>query len=174
MRTSSIANTQAVGARTQEKRRECLPPTGRVALEGAELIVYQRRLTWYDDTPQAGREELTTPVSSDRCALPKDGPVVSSRPTSRTGPRRSRDGMRGKYLRVTCEAHASPVSPAGNPAYKAETEVTGNGCMGVGGDHSTRDGKDNITFPEGRVPTLALLLEQGRADMSPMEGNPCQ
>ena len=50
-----------------------------------------------------------TPVSSDRWALPKYGPVVFPNLKSRSGPRRNRDGTRGKYLRVTCEAHASPA-----------------------------------------------------------------
>ena len=108
MATISIATPQTVGARTQDKRCESDPPTGRVALVGAELIFRQRRLLRYDDTPQTGRGELMTPVSSGRC-VPGYGPVVFSSPTSHTGPWRSRDGMREQYVRVTCEAHVSPA-----------------------------------------------------------------
>ena len=51
----------------------------------------------------------------------------------------------------------SGFTPAGKRSYKANTEMESDGCMGVGGGHSSDDGEDNITSSEQRASTLATF-----------------
>jgi len=50
----------------------------------------------------------------------------------------------------------------GNPAYKAETEVAGDGGRGVGGEHTSVDRRDNTTRQEQRLPASAVLVGAGK------------
>ena len=51
----------------------------------------------------------------------------------------------------------------GKEGYKGEPEVTFSAWLAVGGVHSTGDGQDNITWPEGRHPTSGTVLGVGGA-----------
>jgi len=79
-----------------------------------------------------------------------------------------------KVIRVnTGGPWASGRTPAGNSSYKAWPKWMGM-CSGESEQTIVAfDGGDNITPSERRVCTLAALLVQGRAGMSPQGGNPC-
>ena len=68
-----------------------------------------------------------------------------------------RDRLVGKRLRASRVLGVA----RGKRNYKGKLEVFLGARLAVGGAHSTDDGKDNITLPEGRSPTSGRVLGVG-------------
>jgi hypothetical protein len=68
-----------------------------------------------------------------------------------------RDRLAGKRTRTS---HALVVA-RGKRDYKGQPEVLLGAWLVVGGGHSTVDGKDNTTLPEGRASTSGNVLGVG-------------
>jgi hypothetical protein len=113
-----------------------------------------------------GGGELEDLGSSNPFALPRCGPVLSPLRASRVG---SPVSSGWHVVKVSWSKAGGPcisgVTPTGKSVLKGKTGGADDGCMGVGGDHSTDDGEDNITFPEERVPTLTTHVEQGKTSI---------
>lgn len=104
--------------------------------------------------------ELKATDSSDRLDWPRAGTAGFSSWPSRIDPTALSRLHAGKvWQRYAGGSCISGTTHPGKPTYKAKTEMEGDGCMGVGGDHSSDDGEDNITSPERRILTLASPVQ---------------
>jgi len=91
-------------------------------------------------------------VRTWKIAVPKNPPAYGERNVRRVG---LGTGEAPVGLRAT-PVVTDPIS--GNPA-----KGKGKPAWGVGGVHSTEDGEDNITLPEGRDPALSARPKRVRA-----------
>ena len=115
-----------------------------------------------------GCGELKAPGPAARVLLPEDGSVRSHLQTSRTG---SPAWLGWHVVKVSWSKAGGPCisgdTPIGKSVLKGRTGGADDGCMGVGGDHSTDDGEDRITLPEERVPALTTSVEWRKTSICP-------